>query len=198
MQTGSLNTLGPVNQHSAATIFSQKEDTDHLLAVNFNASLKDVASYAPGWRVISFDHLPQMNTSATYSSINVLGLERHLAAFGSTVWMGQLLPDVYNYQRTTPGGHPIPSSTTSAGLIGSLPILVGLAAFSAPKDSLTAVLSSSVSPRAWRRHTRPTGRKPCSLTLCFVTDCLRHSRARDDSNDILRPDKSPLYQGYTG
>jgi len=160
MQTGSLDTTSLVTKQSAATIFSQKDDTDHLLAVNFNALLKDVASYDPGWRVISFDHLPQTNTSATYSSINILGEERHLAADGSPVWMGQLLPHVYNYQRTTPGGHPIASTTISAGLIGSLPILIGLAAFSAPKDSLIYVLSNSVAPRAWRRHNLPTGRKP--------------------------------------
>lgn len=193
MPTGWLNTTGPATQQSAATIFSQKEATDHLLAVDFNALLKDVVSCDQGWRVISFDHVLQTNTNATYSSINILGEEAHLAADGSPVWMGQLLPHVYNYQRTTPGGRPIPSPTTSAGLIGSLPILVGLAAFSAPKDSLTAVLSSSVFPRAWRRHNQPTGRKLCSLTLSFVTDCLRHSRARDGSNDILRPDKSPVY-----
>ena len=160
LQTGSFNTTSLVTKHSAATIFSQKDDTDHLLAVNFSALLKDVASYDAGWRVISFDHVPQRNTSATYSSINVFGEEKHLAAGGSPIWMRQLLPDEYNYQRTTPAGHPIQSTTTSAGLIGSLPILIGLAAFSAPKDSLIAVLSNSVTPGAWKRHNLPTGRKP--------------------------------------
>jgi len=159
LQNGSIYTasLGP--EHSAATIFSQKDDTDHLLAVDFNALLRDVATYDPGWRVLSFDHMPKPNTNATYSSINILGGQKHLAARGSPAWMGQLMPHEYDYQRTE-NGHPVPSTTTSAGLIGSLPMLVGLAAFSAPKDSLTAVLSSSIIPRTWRRHSLPTGRKP--------------------------------------
>lgn len=198
LQNGSIETASLGRVHSAATIFSQTDDTDHLLAVDFNASLTDVASYGPGWRVLSFDHIPKPNTNATYSSINIFGEEKHLAAGGSPTWMGQLMPHEYKYQRTTPNGHPIPSTTTSAGLIGSLPILVGLAAFSAPKDSLIAVLRSSVVPKAWKKHHLPTGRKPRSLIPSSLTDSLRHSRAWDGSDNLLRPDKSPLfYQGHT-
>lgn len=163
-QRGRISTLPDASDHltrySAATIFSQQEDTDHLLAVNINALLNDVASYPPGWRVLSFDYVSEQNSNSTYSSINVLGEERHLAAPGSPAWMGQLLPHVYNYQPTTPNGRPIPSPTTSAGLTGSLPILIGLAAFSAPKKSLTAVLSTSIMAGAWKRHNQPTGRTP--------------------------------------
>jgi len=74
--------------------------------------------------------------------------------------MDQLLPYEYNYQRTTTNGQPIPATTTSAGLIGDLSILIGLAAFSAPENSLRAVVSSSILPGAWRRHNLPTGRTP--------------------------------------
>jgi len=198
LQNSSNDTASLGTMHSAATIFSQKGDTDHLLAVDFNATLTDVASYAPGWRVLSFDHIPKPNTTATYSSINTLGEERHLAARGSPAWMGQLMPHVYDYQRTALDGLPVPSETTSAGLIGNLPILVGLAAFSAPKNSLIAVLSSSVIPRAWVRHTRPTGRKPNFLNCSSFANLLRHSRARNGSDDILRPDESPqFYEGHT-
>lgn len=160
MHNGSINIASLGTAHSAVTIFSQKDDTDHLLAVDFNALFQDVIPYDPGWRVLRFDHIPKPHTSAIYSSINLFGEEKHLAAGGSPTWMGQLLPREYNYQRTTPGGRPIPSPTGSAGLIGSLPILIGLAAFSAPEDSLTAVLTSSIKPQAWRRHNLPTGRTP--------------------------------------
>jgi len=162
-QHGRMSTFSDVSdltQYSAATIFSQKDDTDRLLGVDFDALTRDVASYYSDWRDLSFDHLPKQDTSATYSSINLFGEEKHLAAGGSPEWMDQLLPYEYNYQRTTPKGYPMPSTTTSAGLIGSLPILIGLAAFSAPKESLTAVLTSSIKPKAWRRHNLPTGRTP--------------------------------------
>lgn len=158
MQTGWPNTTSLVAEHSAATIFSQKDDTDHLLAVDFDALARDVAACEPGWRVISFDHITKPNTNATYSSINILGGQKHLAAHGSPAWMGQLMPYEYDYQQTV-NGHPVPATTTSAGLIGSLPILIGLAAFSAHSDSLTTVLSTSVVPRAWTEHKLPTGRE---------------------------------------
>ncbi len=90
---------------SAATIFSQKDDPDRLLAVHFDALTRDVASYHSEWRDLSFDHLPKQDTSATYSFINVVGGQKHLAASGSPTWTGQLLPHEYNYQRTTPDGH---------------------------------------------------------------------------------------------
>jgi len=162
-QHGRMSTFSDVSDLtpcSAATIFSQKNDTDRLLAVHFDALTRDVASYHSGWRDLSFDHLPKQDTSATYSFIVLVGGQKHLAASGSPTWTGQLLPHEYNYQRTTPDGHPIPSLTASAGMIGSLPILIGLAAFSAPEESLTAVLTSSIKPKAWRRHNLPTGRTP--------------------------------------
>lgn len=159
MPTGGPSTTSLVAEHRVATIFSQKDDTDHLLAVDFDASLRDVAAYDPGWRVISFDHIPKTNTNATYSYINLFGGQKHLAAHGSPAWMGQLMPYEYDYQQTM-NGHPVPSTTTSAGLIGSLPILIGLAAFSAHSDSLATVLSNSVLPGAWTRHELPIGRKP--------------------------------------
>ncbi len=160
MQNGSINIASLKTAHSAVTIFSQRDDTDHLLAVDFNALFQDVISYDPGWRVLRFDHIPKPHTSATYSAINLSGEEKHLAARGSPTWMGQLLPHEYNYQRTTPNGQAIPATTTSAGLIGDLAILIGLAAFSAPENSLRAVVSSSILPGAWIRHSLPTGRTP--------------------------------------
>jgi len=48
MQNGSINTARLGRAHSAATIFSQRDDTDHLLAVGFNALFQDVMSYDPG------------------------------------------------------------------------------------------------------------------------------------------------------
>ena len=173
----------PLVRYSEATVFSQKDDTDHLLGVDINALERDVASWNPGWRVLSFDHVAHSN--GTYSYINLLGGQKHLAAKGSSTWMGQLLPVEYNYQRTTPEGEPFPSSTTSAGLIGSLPILVALAAFSAPQNSLVPILASSMTRMAWKRHNLPTGRKLQLLSGVCLANIVRCSRERDGSDSIL-------------
>lgn len=180
-----LDESGP-SKYSVATIFSQKHDTDHLLAVNFNASAKDVASYDPGWRVLRFDHVSQQSSSSTYSSINLSGEQKHLAASGSPTWMDQLLPRLYDYQHSTPGGGPIPSPTMSAGLIGSLPILIGLAAFSAPRESLRTVLLGSIRTRAWRRHDLPTGRTPeRGMVVTIYYDPMNHGSSTKDILDRL-------------
>lgn len=154
------NTLSPspLVRHSVATVFSQKPSTDHLMTVNINALERDVVAYAP-WRVLSFEHIPKSNTNSTYSYVKYLGGEEHLAARGSNDWMGQLLPFDYNYQQTNIEGYPSPSETSSAGLVGSLPILIALAAFSAPRANLVQALTGSMLPRTWRRHAFPTGRK---------------------------------------
>lgn len=141
-----------------ATIFSQQGDTDHLLAVNFDAQLRNVRDTLGGWRVLSFNHVPRTNRS-TYSKVNLFGEEQQLAAKGCEHWMPQLLPAHYDYQRTDAQDNPIPAETEQAGLIGDLAILISLAAFSAPRDRLTAVLTSSIGPGVWRRHDLPTGRR---------------------------------------
>ena len=185
LPNSSVNTA-MLRQYSEATIFSQKDDTDHLLAVDINALSRDVATYDVGWRVLSFDHYPRTNPDSTYSYINLLGEERQLAAQGSCNLVPQLMPREYNYQRTSPNGHPISSTTTSAGLIGSLPLLVGLGAFSAPRDSITPALTGSITALgAWTHHDWPTGRKSRPLSSNFLAYILRHSRARDGSDDIL-------------
>ena len=172
-----------LEKYSEATVFTQKDDTDHLLGVYINALERDVASWDPGWKVLSFDHVPHSN--GTYSSINLLGGQKHLAAKGSSTWMPQLLPVEYDYQRTTSEGQPIPSSTTSAGLIGSLPILVALAAFSAPKNSLVPILTRSMAHMAWERHNLPTGRKLQLLSGVCLVNIVRCSGERDGSDNIL-------------
>ncbi|KAL8801143.1 MAG: hypothetical protein Q9200_007036, partial [Gallowayella weberi] len=131
--------------HSVATIFTQWQDTPHLLAVNFDAETRDVAEEYGGWKVLSFDHIPQYGTPRTYySSVGVAGAEQQLAAPGSPAWMPQLLPEIYNYDSRQSAVQPI-----SAGLIGNLPILFALPAFSAQPDSLSSILVSKMRPNLW-------------------------------------------------
>ncbi|KAL8767920.1 MAG: hypothetical protein Q9209_005708 [Squamulea sp. 1 TL-2023] len=133
--------------YSVATIFTQYRDTHHLLAVTFDAERKDVAEENGGWKVLSFDHIPQQGTPPTYySSVGVAGDQQQLAAPGSPAWMPQLLPAIYNYD-----SRQIPAPI-SAGLIGNLPILFALPAFSAQPEKLSDVLTSSMQPNRWLKH----------------------------------------------
>ena len=141
--------------YSVATIFTQYRDTNHLLAVTFDAQKQDVREEPGGWKVLSFDHIPQDGTQRTYSSVGVAGAERQLAAPGSPTWIPQLLPKIYDYDSDNP------PQRTSGGLIGNLPLLFALPAFSAQPDRLSHVLTRFMQPNRWYRHELPHGRKSC-------------------------------------
>lgn len=144
---------------SAATVFTQMPDTPHLLAVPFDAQIANVRDYPAGWRGLSFRHV-SVNGDArrTYSSFVDLGPEARLAGPGSPLIVGPLLPSVYNYHQTIDGNNrPIPSERDHAGLIGNLPILVALAAFSAPPGLVDDAFTSSVRPGTWSPHTFQRG-----------------------------------------
>ncbi|KAL8921193.1 MAG: hypothetical protein Q9172_004155 [Xanthocarpia lactea] len=109
--------------YGVATIFTQYKDTNHLLAVTFDAEKQDVREEQGGWKVLSFDHIPQDGTDTQrtyYSSVGVAGAERQLAAPGSPAWIGQLLPSIYDYDSG------VPPQRISGGLIGNLPLLHSL------------------------------------------------------------------------
>lgn len=154
--------------YSAATVFTQNPDTPHLLTVPFDARVTHPHLNNGGWQTLCFHHLRINATPRTYSAVSATGDRQHIAAPGSPRWMPQLLPPVYDFQTGSP--------RTQAGLIGSIPLLIALAAFSAPPNVLVGVLTTCVRPRAWQPHQfqYPGGRKfdfwvffrpsrPCSL-----------------------------------
>ena len=142
--------------HSVATVFSQWPDTDHLLAVDFDAEKKHVSEDPGGWKALSFRHIPQPSTERVYSYIDEFGAEQRLAAPGSPHWMPQLVPTIFNYYTNQEFQPEIPES---AGLIGRLPILFALAAFSAPSQYLSLILTRHLQPNRWVPHSYPPGRK---------------------------------------
>ena len=143
----------PSEVHSAATIFTHNPDTPHLLVVPFDARIRHVYRYPGAWRPLTFRHVRIANSEHTYSAVSANGDRQHIAAQGTSHWMPQLLPEVYNDQSQ--------STRKQAGLIGSLPILIALAAFSAPISFLKSVLTSCVRPGRWQPHQYqyPAGRK---------------------------------------
>ena len=144
--------------HSAATIFTQNPDTPHLLVVPFDARMRHVYQYPGGWRPLVFRHVP-IDSTQSYSAVLANGDRQHIAAPGSPHWMPQLLPRVYDYQSG--------SARVQAGLIGSIPLLIALAAFSARPTFLPAVLTSCLQLGRWlpHQHQYPVGRKLDSSVL---------------------------------
>ncbi|KAL8932240.1 MAG: hypothetical protein Q9211_006433, partial [Gyalolechia sp. 1 TL-2023] len=142
------SSLDGVTRHSVATVFAQYPDTNHLLAVDFDAEEKDVVEDPGGWKVLSFRHQPQPGTGRIYSYVDVFGMEQQMAAPGSPHWMPQLIPSIYNYDSR----QSTPRRPSTAGLIGHLPILFALPAFSAQADRLAQVLTGHLRPNTWRPH----------------------------------------------
>ena len=135
--------------YRAATAFNSYP---RLLAVPFDARTRSIyAIFGRGWQATSFNHNQIGNSNAYYSYISDVGSERRLAAPGSEYWMPQLLDFFYDCD-------PRHALRTQAGLIGQLPLLFALAAFSAPAQSLE-VLLSSIQPGKWSPHGLKAGRK---------------------------------------
>lgn len=146
-----VRALGPV--YSAATVFTQHPDTPHLLFVPIDAQKSDVLKYPGAWRPLSFRHVPVGKTQRSYSAVSADGEHRYIAAPGSPHWMPQLLPEVYDCQSGDP--------RLQTGLIGSIPLLIALAAFSAPSTYLLSVLTSCLDLGKWlpHEHMYPSGRR---------------------------------------
>ena len=137
------------HMYRVATIFTQHPDTPHLLTVPYNARTRGVSGR--GWQCVTFNHIQVGNSNAYYSYISDRGAEQSLAAPTLRHWSPELLPDWYNC-------HPVHRTRAQAGLIGELPLLFALAAFSAPPHS-SEVLLSSIQPGKWISHGLATGRK---------------------------------------
>ena len=158
--------LGPI--HSAATVFTQNPDTPHLLVVPFDARRRDLIGYPGAWRPLTYPNVPISGPQRTYSSVLANADRQHIAAQGSSRWMPQLLPRVYDDQSR--------STRIQAGLIGSIPLLIALAAFSAPISFLPSVLTSCLRPQRWQPHQYqyPAGRKlGCSISFRYQAHCIQ-------------------------
>ena len=181
--------LGSRELFAEATVFTQMPDTPHLLAVPVDAEIENVKDHPAGWRRLSFNHVPAHgDTRRTYASIVNLGPEARIAGPGSPLIVGPVLPSVYDYHPLIDSNNrTIPSERDHAGLIGSLPILLALAAFSAPPGLLDQTLTRCVSPGTWIPHSfQRGGKRKEHVFLSELTGC-RHSGARRGRQRLSRP-----------
>ncbi|KAL6722236.1 hypothetical protein ACLMJK_001343 [Lecanora helva] len=174
------------HRYATATLFSQDPDTPHLLVVPFDARTRNVRDYGAGWQPITFDHIRLDGIGVPreyFSSVSPIGAESKIAAPSQGFWMPQLLPHWYNY-RAAPNSQP----RSHAGLIGNLPILLALAAFSAPAVYLSEAMSS-IQPGAWRphRHQYPAGHSPPErgMVVSVFLDPLNPEHSSEESLNRL-------------
>ena len=153
-----------LTQHNVGSVFVHKE-TGHLLITNIHAATHDVSKDGchRKWCRLYFHHKRVTSTERRYyTELDFTGTKPLTAAPMSPHTMPQLIPSVYNDAR---------SGKVNAGLIGKLPLLIAIAAFSAPKDSLENVLTTRIRPRQWRSHMYESGRsKLRSPPLRFSTN----------------------------
>lgn len=150
------------NVYQTATVFTQKPDTSHLLAVPFDARTRSVQGR--GWHCIEFNHNQIGNSNRFYSYISDRGARLKIAAPMAPHWQPELLDPYYACEDRH-------RTRIQAGLIGELSLLFALAAFSAPPTSQGSLLNSIV-PRRWIPHGQSTGRtSPESVQL--RRPCLR-------------------------
>ena len=161
--------------YDAATVFSQARGTDNLLTVPFDARTRNVSECGHDWKCLGFEYKPAQNGD-TYASLAFIGEEEGLPA-NVPAW-GKLIPQPYRYQKTNDKGNPIPSETSCAGLIGKLPLLIALAAFSAQPDGLRNALTTSRSESGrWVPHNFTTGRQSLPSLALTSAKSSRYTRA---------------------
>ena len=158
---GTITTVPPNDQirainlnpyvYSVATVFTQHPDNPRLLTVPFNARTRDVdPTYGIGWQAIRFNHNRVGNSNNYLSYISHRGAESSIAAPKSQRWTDELLPPWNDCD-------PRHATRSQAGLIGELPLLFALAAFSVPPTQGFPL--NSIAPGAWRSHGQTTGRR---------------------------------------
>ena len=151
-----------LQEYSAATVFTQRPDTTHLLAVNFDARKTSVSSTGHGWKTLSFNYGTINNTISTYSSLTLTGNYGQIAARGPETQIPQLLPEIYNFHPENDSyGRPMPSERRHEGLVGDLALFLALPGFSARRNVLVTILTQWRGPGLWRPHScqPPYGRK---------------------------------------
>ena len=138
-------------EYSAATVFTQHLENPRLLTVPFNARTTNVyPTFGRGWQAIRFNHHRVGNGNTYLSYISHRGAEPSIAAPRSQRWLDELLPPWHDCD-------PRHATRSQAGLIGELPLLFALAAFSVPPTQGFPL--NSIAPGAWNSHRQNTGRR---------------------------------------
>ena len=144
------NYTRPDKKFAVTSLFFQAKQ-NNFVAINKDCTRCDVAEETFGWSYIGFEHY-----SGNLSEVVIGGEKSELAApADGSSWMPQVLPHVYNYDAKSPRAKPPPGA--SGGLCGSLSLLIGMAAFSAPENYAEDIVSRCFGFRQWKNHTYKIG-----------------------------------------
>ena len=129
-------------QYSAGTVFTQMPSSQKFLAVNFDARWTNIdPEYR--WEKLMFNHIPHPNgQNRYYSDLGLSRFQHHLATFSSVPWQYDLFPMAMHCDV----GDTAASYRQNAGLIGSLPFILAVIAFSAPQEQLATILQTCLRP----------------------------------------------------
>jgi hypothetical protein len=141
--------IRPQKKFAVTSLFFQARQ-NNFVAVNKDCTRFDVADEVIGWAQIGFAHLP-----GNLSEVMIGGEYDELAApADGSSWMPQVLPRVYNYDKS-PNRIPLPGGP--GGLCGGLSLLIGMAAFSADVNYAEDVVSKCFRLNEWKKHEFETG-----------------------------------------
>ena len=163
----------PLQLYDHTAIFTAFPDTLHFLAVGYDK--QDPKKYhEAGWKELSFTHASTENPNHGLSILGIHLSEYHLMAppspntFG---WIRDLFNEQYRYhpQHHLQDGQPV----RSAGLTGTLTLLLALVAFSCLPKDMDYVLKYSLALGRWIPHRRMNGSKASFLPLFHAIDRTR-------------------------
>ena len=129
-------------EYSAGTVFTQAPYSQRFFAVNFDARWNNID---PNWRweQLMFNHVPhQAGQGFYYSDLGLLRDSHNLATLTNADWQRDLFPSGMRCD----GTHAFAQNRRTAGLIGSLPFLLAVIAFSGPRESLADILQYCLRP----------------------------------------------------
>ena len=144
------------NPVDTATVFYSE---DSFFAVNFDARRHHVRESLLGdWKDIGF-HYVRLTTPAQpprlYAQLDYAPAHTHLPAHGSSRWIPDLFPPTYHFQ----ANDAFMPNASNAGLIGRLPLIFSLVAFSCASEHVAHYTRHCVQRQRWAPHNRPHGRE---------------------------------------
>ena len=139
----------PGQVHGIATLYALGEmpgaPKDHLWVSKSNISAYP-SKIMRSLKSITMNQKRQESADSLehyFTSIEFKGKNKTTAARQPKNIVPELLPEQYNGAE---------SLRKNAGLIGSLPLLIGLAALSAPKGRMGDILTECIRPNTWKPH----------------------------------------------
>jgi hypothetical protein len=168
------------------------DDRRRFIGVPFDARTTNVSAATIGdWKQLNFGHLYSPNNTTVCSSVDC-GEEHTRLAGGAPpnntrTWIDNFFPqNHHNNGGVYPSEYP---NATHIGLIGRLPLLLALAAFSCPSDRADWALRSCIrSGRRWSAHPY-NGRKFTLSGMCMSST--EHDKDRPERGMVVTVWKDP-------